>query len=110
MLPSKIGRSRLGPARTHRLYAPAIERSQMIAMVIAGVPAGLVTYLFVSLLGRKRQIIAYVLGLLIGLAVSVAGMKLIFGRYDIVSLGALAGAVLGPVAALKLSKPYGFDY
>jgi hypothetical protein len=37
-------------------------------------------------------------------------MKLILGRYDVLSLAALAGAVLGPVAALRLSKPNVFDY
>jgi LytS/YehU family sensor histidine kinase len=82
----------------------------MIAMVISGIPAGLITYLLVSLLGRNRRIIAYAAGLLVGLAIGFVGMKLVFGHYDILSLGALAGAVLGPVAALRISKPYGFDY
>jgi hypothetical protein len=80
----------------------------VLIIALSGIPAGAATYFLAGAIGRNRRGLICGFGFLVGM---LAGLGFDVGVrhvYDIPLL-CVAGAILGPLAALRLSRPYDYN-
>jgi hypothetical protein len=78
----------------------------VFTFVLAGLAAGFATYLVNLILGAGTpRTLAYTIGLLAGLASGFALVWFAAHRID-VPIPSLVGAIVGPIAARRITRPY----